>query len=207
MAIQTIRLTPHADPTPAVVEVERELSGAQWCARFPRSDSIVTLRPSFQLAVSSFLWALQQAGASYTIHNTFRPLEACYLMRNAWLIWRGVVKPDAVKPYPGVLIEWVHETQEESVSAACRMCFGYHIQGLKDAPAAESNHSKGLAIDMSISWNGNLRINDASGEEVVIKTMPRDNLNADLWAVGATYGVKRYHSPRHDIPHWSVDGQ
>lgn len=206
MATHTIQLTPHTDQTPAVVEVAKELSGAQWCARFPRSASIVTLQPKFQLAVSSFLWALDQAGATYTIHNTFRPLEACYLMRNAWLIWKKIIKPEAVNPYPGVLIEWVHDTPEKSIDAARRMCAGYQTLGLQDAPAAESNHSKGLAIDMSISWTGSLRINDATDKVVAIDTAPRDSMNVALWALGATYGVKRYHNPAHDRPHWSWNG-
>lgn len=206
MATQRIQLTPHMDQTPAVVEVERELSGAQWCARFPRSDSIVTLKPSFQLSVSSFLWALQQAGASYRIHNTFRPVEACYLMRHAWLIWQLRIRPEAVNPYPGVQIDWVHETREKSIEAGRRMCAGYQIMGLQDAPAAESNHSKGLAIDMSIAWNGALRVTDSSGDEVVIESLPRDNMNSALWAIGSTYGVKRYHNPGRDKPHWSIDG-
>jgi D-alanyl-D-alanine dipeptidase len=116
------------------------------------------------------------------------------------------MRPEAVKPYPGVLIEWVHETTEKSIDAAHRMCAGYQTLGLQDAPAAKSNHSKGLAIDVSISWSGALRINDATATEVVIETTPRDNMNVALWALGATYGVKRYHNPGHDKPHWSFDG-
>ena len=207
MATQTIQLTPHTDPTPAVVEVERELSGAQWCARFPRSKSIVTLQPKFQLAVSSFLWALENAAAKCPIANTFRPKEACYLMNSAWRIWKGQVKPEAVPEMPGVLIEWVHGTKEKSISVAYEMCVGYKTIHLEDAPALESNHTKGLAIDVSISWSGTLTVKDATDQDVVIDSLPRDNMNHALWKVGASYGVVRYYRPEKDKPHWSADGK
>lgn len=207
MATQTIRLTPHTDPTPALVEVERELSGAQWCARFPRSKSIATLQPKFQLAVSDFLWALENATAECLIANTYRPKEACYLMNSAWRVWKGRIKPEAVPEMPAVHIEWVHKTKEESIIAAYEMCVGYRITRLEDAPALESNHTKGLAIDVSISWSGTLTVKDGQGHDVVIDTLPRDNMNQDLWKVGASYGVVRYHRPEKDKPHWSANGR
>jgi hypothetical protein len=80
MATQTIRLTPHTDPTPAVVERERELSGAQWCARFPGSKDVSKLRPSFQLPVSDFISAIESAGGSVKVNAAYRPAERAYLM-------------------------------------------------------------------------------------------------------------------------------
>lgn len=207
MATQTIQLTPHTDQTPAVVEVAKELSGAHWCPRFPRSKSIVTLQPKFQLAVSSFLWALESASANCFIANTFRPKEACYLMNSAWRIWKGEIKPEAVKEMPGVAIEWVHKTKEGSLAAAYEMCVAYKITHLEDAPALESNHTRGLAIDVSISWNGTLTVKDGADQDVVINSLPRDNMNPELWKVGASYGVMRYHRPAKDKPHWSLDGR
>lgn len=156
--------------------------------------------------MSSFLFALEQAGATCRIANTFRPKEACYLMHHAWMIWKGKTKPEAVPSLPGVLIEWVHKTHEESVNAAYQMCLGYQILRLQDAPARESNHTKGLAIDMSISWFGTLKIKDANDQEIAISSTPRDNMNQELWKVGASYKVIRYFRPINDIPHWSIDG-
>lgn len=207
MVTVTAQLTPKTDTKPVVVKVEKELSGAQWCPRYPRSNSIVTLQPQFQLAVSSFLWALENAGANVPVANTFRPKEACYLMNSAWMIWKKKTTPEAVKSMPGVNIEWVHKTKEESIDAAYSMCVGYKIIKLQDAPALDSNHTKGLAIDVSISWAGTLTVVDGQGKEVVIDSLPRDNMNRELWKVGASYGVMRYYHPEKDRPHWSVDGK
>ena len=203
----TVALRPSATPTVVRVEAEKELSGAHWCPRYPRSDSIVTLQPQFQLAVSSFLWALEQAGAASFIANTFRPKEACYLMHFAWKIWKNRIQPNAVASMPGVPVEWVHRTQEESVRAAYAMCVGYKLLYLEDAPALESNHTKGLAIDVSINWSGMRQIKDANDDVVSIESLPRNNMNRELWDVGASYGVVRYYRPDKDKPHWSYDGR
>ena len=207
MTTTTTTTQPTTTPTTVRVEVERELSGAQWCPRYPRSDSIVTLQPKFQLAVSNFMWALEQAGANYFIANTFRPKEACYLMHNAWMIWKRKVKPQAVTPMPGVAIDWVHPSQEESVNAAYAMCVGYKLLNLADAPALESNHTKGLAVDVSFNWAGTLRVKNVDDSVVVIESHPRDNMNSELWKVGASYGVMRYYRPEKDKPHWSFNGR
>lgn len=207
MATITAKATPITDTTPVVVDVARELSGSQWCGRYPRSRSIVTLKPEFQLAVSSFLFALEQAGASCEIANTFRPLEACYLMNHAWKIWKGQENPSSVPPMDGVGINWQHKTRDESIAAAYQMCVGYKILSLEDAPALESNHTKGLAIDVSISWTGPLTVKDGNNKIVKIETAPRNNMNQELWKLGASYGVKRYYRPEKDKPHWSVDGR
>ena len=207
MATQQFQMTPHTDTTPVVVKVELELSGPQWCPRFPRGRSVATLSPSFQLAVSSFLWALEQAGANYSIANTFRPLEACHLMRYSWMIWKGLIKPENVPNCPGVLINWVHPLAADSQRAAFEMCKTYKITQLLTAPAATSNHTKNVAIDVSISWVGILSAIDGEGENMKIETSPRDNMNKELWALGKTFGVIRYFQPEKDRPHWSIDGR
>ena len=45
------------------------------------------------------------------------------------------------------------------------------------------------AIDMSITWDGLLKIKQKNGTRKTIRTLPRSGLNHDLWAVGATYGM------------------
>lgn len=203
----TIISIPHTSTQAVVrVEVERELSGVHWCRRFARSHSIETLQPEFQQSVKGFLHALENAGAKYLISNTYRPKEACYLMSFAWRIWQGKIDPADVVEMRGVNIEWGHGTKEASVNAAYQMCLGYKITKLDDAPALESNHTKGHAIDVSIFWDGLLDIKDADGHNVVVSSLPRDNMNRDLWKVGKSYGVIRYHRPEKDIPHWSIDG-
>lgn len=202
-----VRAQPATTPTTVRAEIQKELSGIQWCSRYPRSKSIVTLQPSFQLAVSSFLWALQEAGATYDIKNTFRPKEACYLMHYAWLIWKRRIKPENVPENSNVPIEWKHQNSEASVQAATDMCATYQLLNLQDAPALESNHTKGLALDVVIRWAGALNVKNANDAVVSIESLPRDNMNAELWKVGATYGVLRYFRADKDKPHWSVDGR
>lgn len=128
-------------------------------------------------------------------------------MHNAWMIWKNKIKPESVAPMPGVPIDWVHRTQEESIGAAYAMCVGFKLLNLEDAPALESNHTKGLAIDMSISWSGTLHVKDMNDQVVVIESLPRNNMNRELWEVGASYGVVRYYCPEKDKPHWSFDGR
>lgn len=207
MVTVTATLTPNTDTTPVVVKVEKELSGRQWCSRFPRSKSVADLRPSFQLPVSDFIWALEQAGARVVITNTLRPPESCYLMHYAWRINQRQIDPSQVPPMDGVNIQWEHPTKEASLQAAHAMCEGYAILRLKVKPALDSRHSHGEAIDMIISWAGTLQIQDKGGRLVTISSMPKDGMNGDLKTVGASYGVMKYIKGYDDVPHWSRDGR
>jgi hypothetical protein len=67
-----------------------------------------------------------------------------------------------------------------------------------------SNHITGKAIDMNITWTGNLKVKKKDGTVVEVAFMSNPNLNTKLHAVGASYGVKKHTS---DKPHWSVDGR
>jgi len=107
----------------------------------------------------------------------------------------------------GVDINWVHTNPNGTVNlaashlAASQMVQGY---GIAYAPALVSRHSEGKAIDMTISWTGDLTITNGSGTAVTINSLPRNGSgNAALHHVGATYAVIKLHS---DPPHWSTDG-
>ena len=76
--------------------------------------------------------------------------------------------------------------------------------GIDYPPALTSRHTRGRAIDMSISWNGTLSINNRDDDPIDIVSAPRNGRNTDLHMVGATYGV--YKLVR-DPPHWSDDGR
>lgn len=80
------------------------------------------------------------------------------------------------------------------------------MQRLKTAPALTSNHITGNAIDLNVSWAGKLTIAKTDGTSVTIEGEPRDGMNADLHAGGASYGVIKFVSGTADIPHWSSDG-
>jgi hypothetical protein len=85
--------------------------------------------------------------------------------------------------------------------AANEMVAGYEIVY---APALTSRHTERKAIDMDISWVGDLTILKADGKtSVTIKSKVRTGDNAELQAVGASYGVIKLKT---DPPHWSSDG-
>lgn len=202
----TAQLTLATDQTPAVAEIHNELSGAQWVGRFRGTRKISDLEPGFQASVNNFVAALKQAGAMHTPTSTYRPPERAYLMHWSWLIWQHRVDPRNVPPMDGVLIEWVHPSLEESCQAAEDMVMGYQIDGLDTPPAPHSQHTARQAIDMVFSWSGTLSIVDANGNTVEITTTPRNEMNARLHQVAASYGVIKYKGGYDDRVHWSTTG-
>jgi hypothetical protein len=97
----------------------------------------------------------------------------------------------------GVDITWNHPN---AVRAAQDMVDTYEMAFVA---ALKSNHTKGVAIDMDITWSGTLHLKEANGATRTISTGPRDNNNPELQSVGRGYGVLKLTS---DPPHWSVDG-
>lgn len=203
--------TPASDAAPAGV-AGMEPSGAQWVARYPTSTSIDDLVSPFREAAGNFVSALQAAGASVSISATRRPAARAYLMHWAWLIVNSGQDPRTIPAMPGVDIMWDHENADgtydggRSTAAAQAMVDGYGIENLNVAPALNSKHIQGQAIDMTISWTGNLTINDASGSAVTITSAPKSGMNSDLATVGASYGVIKFVGGASDKPHWSDNG-
>jgi hypothetical protein len=197
-----------------------ELSGPSWVSRFPGSDLVSDLSGSFRQHVTDFISAMQLAGITVTVINTLRRPEQAYLMHYSWLIAKGQIDPAAVPPFapgPGrgpVSICWQHtdpsgaEDLAASAVAAKGMVRGYHISpGLAVAPALDSLHTEGLAIDMTTTWsNARITIVDGTGHPVTISTTSHNGLNSGLIAVGATYGVIHYLNAAADPTHWSANG-
>ncbi len=209
MATVQATLTPKTDTAPAVVSIPaKELSGEQWVGRFPRSKSISDLTPQFGAAVAAFKAALEAGGASVDIANTFRPPESCYLMHWAHEIARNGYSSARVPTMAGVNIEWVHKTPAASLAAAQDMVIGYGIGHLaaNTPPALDSLHSHRQAVDMTIAWTHNLAIAKQDGTIVTITSTPRTGMNAELKAIGRTYGVIKYVGGEADKPHWSTTG-
>jgi hypothetical protein len=177
-----------------------ELSGPQWVIRFPCSVELEALASPFKENLTAFHSALVSAGATVTIDATRRPAERAFLMHYAFLIAKGRILPEQVPCNPLIDIIWVHETLEQSREAAQQMVDGYEIVY---APALHSKHIDGLAIDMTISWPGDLHICDRHGRVVVIRELPRSGENRALQALAKAYGVIKLLA---DPPHWSDDG-
>ncbi len=181
------------------------LSGKDWVSKFPTSKEIGALSSPFSGNVKKFVDALHAAKAKVEVSATLRPPARAYLMHYAFKVAQGL-DPAKVPPMPGVDIDWVHKDAsgnadlKASTQAAAEMVSAYDIAY---EPALKSHHSEGKAIDMNISWSGDLAIKDAKGNMVTIKSSPRNGGNKELHAIGAGYGVIKLVS---DPPHWSSDG-
>lgn len=68
----------------------------------------------------------------------------------------------------------------KSINAARVMGNAFGISNLRVPPALQSRHTDGLAIDMDISWSGNLSILDKDGKLVKISKLPLDGMNKEL---------------------------
>lgn len=72
------------------------------------------------------------------------------------------------------------------------------------APALTSNHIAGQAVDMDITWTGEIKVKKKDGTAVAVPFQANPNLNTKLRQVGESYGVKKLTS---DAPHWSYNGK
>jgi len=183
-----------------------ELSGANWVKRFPGSQSLDDLEDSFSAQVKNFKAALEAAGAHTNVTSTKRPAERAYLMHWSWRIAKAGQVPSTVPSMSGVDIQWDHGSASASTAAAVAMVQGYGIDTLSIAPSLTSRHVEGKAIDMHVSWLGTLRIRLTDGSTPDITSTPRNSTNADLIAVGKTYGVIHFLNTSADPAHWSTDG-
>ena len=197
--------TPTPQPTATAIP-PCEPSGVAWVARFPTSQSTDDLTPVFRDEVNRFIAALKAANASVKISETYRSRERAYLMSYAYAIARENFSPARVPAVEGVNICWLHDDSEgnpdlaASNKAAEQMVVAYNIAF---KPTIDSLHIERRAIDMTITWLGDLKILDGMGKLVTIKSTPRNGTNAELDKVGATYGVTKLVS---DPPHWFDGG-
>jgi hypothetical protein len=71
-------------------------------------------------------------------------------------------------------------------------------------PSLTSRHIEGRAIDMTIGWNGTIKVKDRQGKAREVGAPRSGDTNPDLHRIGAGYGVIKLVS---DPPHWSDDGR
>jgi hypothetical protein len=180
-------------------------SGKNWVDKFKGSNSLDTLKGSFASGARKFVAALHAAKAQVQITATFRPPQRAYLMHWAWEVAHGL-DPSKVPAFSGVDIDWVHKDKAGKVDLAASKQAGQEmVQAFDMAHQAvlKTRHEEGLAVDMVVTWSGELKIKNAKGEDVTIKSSPQTNNNKDLQSVALTYGVHKLVS---DYPHWSSDG-
>jgi len=183
------------------------LSGLEWFkknqAKYPTSNKLSDLEPSFGKKAKGFVEALDDAGATVKISSTRRNEKRAHVMHYAWKLAKGQIKTSQIPKMAGVDIKWDHGGETKSRQAAAEM-IGPKGFDLVHMPSLTSNHIKGQAIDMTISWTGVLKLRNEIGETIQIKSLPRNGNNKELHIVGGGYGMKKLVS---DPPHWSHDGR
>ena len=180
------------------------LSGKDWFtanqANFPNSNATSELTPGFGAMADSFIAALRTAGATVMISATRRNKTRAWLMHHCWQLAHGAEQPSAITPDPDCDIIWDHGDAKLTRAAAAEMVAAFQIAF---KPSLTSNHIRGTAVDMTISWSGPINMIDAAGKVHKLDTPRSGSTNSALHAIGASYGVKKLMS---DPPHWSLDG-
>jgi len=185
-------------------------SGKSWVAwadlNAKNSSSVDDLAEPFKANVKAFISALEAAGAKVKVSATKRAAKRAYLFHWSWKIALGKAKPSEATALAGVDIEWDHGDAAKSKAGAQEMVTGFGLAvppKSNVAPSLTSNHIAGNAIDMDITWSGEIKVKKKDGTEVSIAYICDPNANVKLHGVGASYGVKKLTS---DAPHWSSNG-
>jgi hypothetical protein len=142
------------------------------------SESVDDLADPFEANVKAFIKALEDAGAKVKVRATRRDAKRAYLFHWAWLIALEKSKPSAATAVAGVDIEWDHGDAAKSKAGAQEMVDGFGLAVPPKstvAPALASNHIAGKAIDMDITWTGELKVKKKDGTIVSVSFMISDN--------------------------------
>lgn len=182
------------------------LSGKDWWranqASYPNSREIDDMESGFRSRVEDFIGSLKQAGATLVVNSTRRNPIRAHLMHYSWKIAYGEVDPKDVPKRGGLNIEWDHGEMEKSRKAAEEMV---KLFGMAHIASLSSNHIRGKAIDMNISWKDTLVMTRPAPLLTRIENRPRTGQNRELHEIGATvFGVRKLVS---DPPHWSYNGR
>jgi len=183
-----------------------KLSGKEWWranqASYPNSQEIDDLESGFRSKVEDFIGSLRHAGAKVRVTSTRRDPIRAHLMHYSWEIAYGEVDPKDVPKRGGLDIEWDHGDLEKSRKAAEEMVKLFRMAHIA---ALNSNHIRGTAIDMNISWKDTLVMTRPAPLLTRIASRPRTGQNRELHKIGANvFGVRKLVSDR---PHWSYNGR
>ncbi|HVX84046.1 MAG TPA: hypothetical protein VH253_04445 [Phycisphaerae bacterium] len=195
-------------PKTADDQADASYSGKAWVdwanIHAKNSQSLDDLDNDFKPKAQAFIKALEDAGADVTISATRRDAKRAYLFHWSWLIALRKITAKHAEKKAGVPIIWDHGNDADSIRGAQEMVHGFHLSTKsKFPPNLNSNHIRGLAVDMDITWDGTLDVKTKDGKTVSVPFMTNVDKNTKLHAVGATYGVKKLVS---DPPHWSSSG-
>jgi hypothetical protein len=171
------------------------------------SKNLDDLETSFRTNVQAFIKALTDAGATVDVTATKRSEKRAYLFHWSWKISQGKCKPSEATALAGVDIQWDHGDLAKSKAGTLEMVTGFGLAVPPksiNAPALKSNHIEGKAIDMTIKWNGSIKVKKKDGSEVQVAYSSDANANTILHSIGESYGVLKLKT---DAPHWSYNGR
>jgi hypothetical protein len=188
----------------------KNLSGKAWFSanqgKYPNSKDVGDLSSGFKTSAQKFIKALEDAGAKVKVFATLRSPQRAELMYYSWQVGKVGMKADKVPKISGVDINWDHGDEKKSKAGAKEMFDAFGIAGVVAKPG-KSNHLTGNAIDMNISWTGELKMKDGNGKDVTISSKPTSERNTDLQDVGATFGCKNGAKTISEPWHWSTTGR
>ena len=193
------QLFPDDNSGGATVQPAKLLSGKMWVKLFPGLKTLEALTSPFKESATAFINAMLESSVNVKISATLRPPQRAYLMHFSFLIAKGRQDPRTVPPKADVNIEWFHGNLPDSVRAAKEMVAAYGIATSTTAPALQSNHIAGNAVDMTITDFEGKQIKRADGTKVTVNSFN------DLIRVGESYKV--FHKLPDDRPHWSITGK
>lgn len=183
-----------------------DLSGKDWWhanqAKYPNSQDIDDLEPGFRSRVEDFVGSLRYAGANIVVRSTLRNATRAFLMHYSWKVAYGEIDPKDVPERGGLRIAWDHGDLETSREAAKEMV---SLFGMAHIAALASNHIRGKAVDMNVTWKETLVLTRPAPLLTRIESRPRTGQNRELHETAATvFGVRKLVS---DPPHWSYNGK
>lgn len=165
------------------------------------------LEANFKPKAEAFIKALEDGGATVNVKATKRNKKRANLFHWSWKISLGKCNASDATALTGVDINWDHGNDTKSKAAAKELVTGFGLATpLKSVfpPSMTSNHIKGKAIDMDITWEGSITVKKKDGTDVPVDFNSDVGLNTTLHSIGESYGVKKLVK---DAPHWSSDGK
>lgn len=182
------------------------LSGKDWWQsnqrNYPNSRETDDLEPGFRSRVEDFIGSLRYAGATVVVNSTRRNEIRAHLMHYSWKVAYDRLDPKDVPKHGGLDIEWDHGDLQKSREAAKEMVKLFNMAHIA---SLTSNHIRGKAIDMNVSWKDTLVMTRPAPLLTRIESRPRTGQNRELHEIGATvFGVRKLVS---DPPHWSYNGR
>ena len=184
-------------------KLDAALSSLPWVSKTQMHKSTDELVGPFKTHVKAFIALLEANGATVKISATLRPMDRAEHMHWAsWIAWKKI-KPSEAEDQQKTGIIWDHGDDAKSIQAAKEMCSkaGYDIA----FPAAlNSNHTRGLAIDMTITGLPETITGLPGKKSARIGTEPAET-NTALHDLAWKYYKIRKHPT--DPPHWSPNGR